>query len=84
MLARILQVADIYDALTTERSYKQAFPHERAVAILAEEARRGWRDPELVALFSEITRPGSITGDADQSPVTIQESLEAMRRELSR
>jgi len=84
LLARILQVADIYDALTTARSYKQAFSHERAVAILAEEAKRGWRDPELVALFSEITRPGSITGDADLGPVTIQESLEAMRRELAR
>jgi len=84
LLARILQVADIYDALTTARSYKQAFSHERAAAILAEEAKRGWRDPELVALFTEITSPGSTTLDADQSPVTIQESLEAMRRELAR
>jgi len=84
LLARILQVADIYDALTTARSYKQAFPHERAIALLTEEAKRGWRDPELVALFAEITRPGSSYGDVEHTPVTVQESLEAMRRELAR
>ena len=84
LLARILQVADIYDALTTARSYKPAFPHERAVALLFEEARRGWRDPELVAIFAEITQPGSASGDDGQGQVTVQESLEAMRRELAR
>lgn len=84
LLARILQVADIYDALTTARSYKQAFSHERAVAILTEEAKRGWRDPELVALFAEITRRPSGQSEIENGPVTIQESLEAMRRELAR
>jgi putative two-component system response regulator len=84
LLARILQVADIYDALTTARSYKQAFSHERAVAILSEEAKRGWRDPELVALFAEITRTPTGRRETEESPVTIQESLEAMRRELAR
>jgi putative two-component system response regulator len=84
LLARIMQVADIYDALTTERPYKAAFPHERALAILREEANRGWRDPELVALFAEITLPGSTSHVDAGNPVTAQESLEAMRRELAR
>lgn len=51
LLARILQVVDIFDALTTARSYKPAYTKEEALAILKDEAAKGWRDPELVALF---------------------------------
>lgn len=51
LLARILQVVDIFDALTTARSYKPAYTKEEALTILKEEAAKGWRDPELVALF---------------------------------
>jgi len=51
LLARILQVVDIYDALTTARSYKPAYTKEEALEILKQEAAKGWRDPELVALF---------------------------------
>ena len=51
LLARILQVVDIFDALTTKRSYKPAFTMEQALEILKEEAAKGWRDPELVSLF---------------------------------
>ncbi len=58
LLARILQVADIYDALTTERPYKPAFSHGDAIRVMEEEATRGWRDPELISLFAEIA-----TGD---------------------
>lgn len=54
LLARILQLADIYDALTTERPYKSAFTPEEALAILTEEAARGWREPELVKLFVRL------------------------------
>src|SRR5580693_2397661 len=61
LLARILQVADIYDALTTARPYKPAFSHQHAIEIMLEESRRGWRDPELVPLFAEISQaiPGT-------------------------
>ncbi|MGI8962434.1 MAG: HD domain-containing phosphohydrolase [Bryobacteraceae bacterium] len=54
VLARILQIADIYDALTTARPYKPAFTSEEAIQILNSEAERGWRDPTLVATFSDI------------------------------
>ena len=85
LLARILQVADIYDALTTARPYKPAFTHEHALEIMSEEARRGWRDPELVPLFAEITQK---TGDAERpvwpGDATMQQSLENMRRELAK
>jgi putative two-component system response regulator len=54
LLARIIQIADIYDALTTERSYKPAFTAKRAVEILKQEAEEGWRDPKLVDLFVRL------------------------------
>ena len=54
LLARILQLADIYDALTTARPYKPAFSADEAMQILNSEAERGWRDPNLVATFAEI------------------------------
>jgi putative two-component system response regulator len=57
LLARILQIADIYDALTSARPYKEAFPHEQAINIMREEAKRGWRDRRLVSLFAEISAP---------------------------
>ncbi len=87
LLARILQVADIYDALTTARPYKPAFTHQHAIEIMLEESRRGWRDPELVPLFSEICqKPTSSSQDAAPWPAnaTMQQSLENMRRELSK
>ena len=54
LLARILQVADIYDALTTSRPYKRTLTSEEALQIIRDEAARGWRDPELVERFAEI------------------------------
>lgn len=84
-LARILQVADIYDALTTARSYKPAFSHQHALDIMLEEAGRGWRDPELIPLFAEVTRPaGDPTGSPWPADGEMQNSLENMRRELTK
>jgi putative two-component system response regulator len=51
LLARVLQVADIYDALTTLRSYKPAYTQEEAFRIIEQEVERGWRDPALVSLL---------------------------------
>jgi len=54
LLARILQLADIYDALTTARPYKRALSPEEALQILNEEVAKGWRDPKLVEMFTDI------------------------------
>jgi len=51
LLARVLQVADIYDALTNPRPYRQACSPEEAIAIIRDETARGWRDPEVVRVF---------------------------------
>jgi putative two-component system response regulator len=61
LTARILQVTDVYDALTTERPYRAALPREEALAIMREEVRRGWWDSALVdeleAFITEQERP---------------------------
>lgn len=85
LLARIIQVADIYDALTTSRPYKPAFSHDQAIAMMQEEARRGWRDPELVPLFAEISQPLDVNDSAAwRESNDMAESLENMRRFLGR
>jgi len=37
LLARIVAVADVYDALTSHRAYRQAMSHEAAMAVLTEQ-----------------------------------------------
>jgi putative two-component system response regulator len=56
--ARILQVADIYDALTTDRPYRGALSPEEALQTLFTEARNGWLDASLILKFSQICRYG--------------------------
>ena len=53
--ARIVAVADVYDALTSKRPYKKAFSHEKAVSIISE-GRGSHFDPELTDTFLEINR----------------------------
>ncbi len=49
--ARIMAVVDIYDALTTDRPYKQRMTHEQAISILNQEADAGKLDKTIVALM---------------------------------
>lgn len=50
--SKIMCVADIYDALTcSDRPYKKAMPHDKAMKILREEVERGALDRDLVELF---------------------------------
>ena len=53
LLGRIMAIADVYDALVTDRPYKKAFPHEKAVKIIIE-GRGGHFDPVLADLFKKI------------------------------
>ncbi len=46
--AQILQLADIFDAITTDRPYHRARTRQGAVEFMLGEARKGWRDAELV------------------------------------
>lgn len=59
--ARILQTADIYDAMRTARPYKPALPSETACKTLRDEAARGWRDPHVVFPFIELIERGGLS-----------------------
>ncbi len=50
--SRMMTIADIYDALTaSDRPYKRAVPHERALAILDDECKHGKVDRPLLDVF---------------------------------
>lgn len=50
---RIVAVADVFDALTSERPYKKAWSIEEAMVLLKEEAGRHF-DPQVVAAFDQV------------------------------
>jgi putative two-component system response regulator len=54
LLARIVQLVDIFDAITHQRCYKESFSFDFALDRLEDEVRHGWRDPELFSVFREI------------------------------
>lgn len=53
LAGRLMAVADVYDALLSERAYKKAFSHEKAKEIIIE-GKGAHFDPELVDLFLEL------------------------------
>jgi HD-GYP domain-containing protein (c-di-GMP phosphodiesterase class II) len=87
LLARVLQVADIYDALTNSRPYKPAFTPKEALGILAEETACGWRDPEIVDVFKNIhgeviVKLVEYSRRADRSLDDMSESLANLRQTI--
>ena len=63
MVARVMAVADIFDALVTDRPYRRGMPQTKALAILQEECQSGKLDSRVVAELIQIlgkqkTRPG--------------------------
>ena len=51
--ARLMAVADVYDALISRRVYKNSVPHEQAVAII-QEGRGVHFDPDITDAFVEL------------------------------
>lgn len=54
LTARVLQIVDVYDALTTERPYKKAMTPAEALDTMRSEVERGWWDPEIFAVFRKM------------------------------
>lgn len=82
--ARILQVVDIYDALTTERPYRKPLSRAAALATLEAEALKGWWDPHVVRAFrtvlGEDVHPGS--GGSTTAPRVLVVEDHPVSREL--
>ncbi len=71
LAARIVSVADVYDALTAVRVYKPAVPHDEAVQIIRNAAGSQF-DPAVVAAFNRVheqMRERSIKPESDEAPL---------------
>lgn len=93
LCARIVALADVYDALTSKRPYKQALPHDWAKKKILSEAGKHF-DPEVVEAFVKIEEqfleikkrfPDTMPtlGAAFELPERDRDELEATRREES-
>jgi HD-GYP domain-containing protein (c-di-GMP phosphodiesterase class II) len=73
MPMRLLAVADVYEALTSERPYRAAMRSEQALEIIRREAPRALDDVAASALASLVHDPGAPAG---AGPVTHPEEVE--------
>jgi cyclic di-GMP phosphodiesterase len=80
LLARVLQTADIYDALTSVRPYKPAMSPASALVVIQQETELGWRDPKIVAAFLKLPHQ-ALRETADQNAFA-HLSADAMRLDL--
>jgi putative two-component system response regulator len=79
LLARVLSVVDVYDALTTERPYKSTMTQDEAFRALKEEAHKGWKFEPLVEEFISLAAQEGFGGP---TPVdaTVTPPLQLWRR----
>ncbi len=54
LLARVMTIVDIYDALTTTRSYRKRLPPEVALEIMRDEVNKGWWDKHVLNEFEDL------------------------------
>jgi len=67
LCARLMALADVYDALRTRRAYKEPYPHEKAVEIIRE-GRGTHFDPEVVDAFMDAERKFAEVAENLQEP----------------
>jgi putative two-component system response regulator len=54
LLAQIIGVVDVYDALTTPRPYQQTLTAKQAIRVLRDQVDRGWRQQHLVETLASV------------------------------
>jgi putative nucleotidyltransferase with HDIG domain len=78
LAVRVLSVADVYDALTADRVYREAWPAERALALLEEEIGSAF-DPDCVRALAELVAAGQHQPTTALSLVEAQDTQEPHR-----
>jgi putative two-component system response regulator len=73
LVARIMAVADIYDALVTDRPYRKGMPREKALNILNQEAGQGKLDAAVVGMLETLL--SGVTGE-EAAPVDVDQDQE--------
>jgi len=63
MLAQIMGIVDVYDALTTRRPYRNAMKPEQAFELLLQEVAKGWRRRDLVEAFIDLCQRTGLIPD---------------------
>jgi putative two-component system response regulator len=77
LLAQIISIVDLYDAVTTARTYRPARGSEVACQMLIDEANRGWRRADLVDLFVATAREGQLTPAKEAQAALVDSPLRA-------
>jgi putative two-component system response regulator len=68
VVAQIVGLVDVYDAITTDRPYQLTQSMDEALATLRQQVERGWREPELVEHFAAIVRSGELATFTPATP----------------
>jgi diguanylate cyclase (GGDEF)-like protein/putative nucleotidyltransferase with HDIG domain len=76
--ARILTIVDYFDAITTERPYHKALPHDSAVGLLTHESGLAL-DPTLVRVFIELLPSLLAEANAESEAQDAMNALAAVR-----
>ncbi|MHC4398919.1 MAG: response regulator [Planctomycetota bacterium] len=70
--AQIVGIVNVYTALTSDRPYRKAVPHDVAIGTLRAQTAEGWHNPELVDKFidsTEAARRGELAAAAQPADV---------------
>ena len=73
--ARVVAVADAFDAMTSNRPYRNALTSEEALRRLRDGAGRQW-DPVVVGVFLKLAGEGRLTLHGSDEPVTVPKATE--------
>jgi putative two-component system response regulator len=60
LIAQIMGIVDVYDAVTTQRPYQRTQSTPEALDVLGEQVRRGWRRGDLVTEFARLVDRGAL------------------------
>ncbi len=80
LVVRVLSVADVYDALSSERPYRSLMAHSSCRDVMMENAASGGLDLELARIFFEtVTQPIASTAGGQEPRVESSQSATVAR-----